>query len=91
MLNLREAALRQGGAKSDCESILGSDSESISSLHFERIVGCFGGSLCPPILEGDEEDEENLELDGLDIKAGCGSENQPRASAPRQCDNTGSG
>ena len=72
MLNLREAALRQGGAKSDCESILGS--ESISSLHFERIVGCFGGSLCPPILEEDEEDEENSELDGLDIKAGCGLE-----------------
>ena len=63
MSNLQETALRQGATKSEYESML--DRRSISSLHIDRIVGCFGRSLCPDVCEGDDLKDEGGPTDDL--------------------------
>ena len=55
MLNLQETALRQGATKSEYESMLNwsSGPRSPSSLRFDRVVGCFGSSVCLSAHEND--------------------------------------
>ena len=57
MMNLQETALRQGASRSEYESIIGSE-RSLSSLHFDRLVGCFGKPMCPSPCEDDSKDED---------------------------------
>ncbi|PIL30408.1 hypothetical protein GSI_07594 [Ganoderma sinense ZZ0214-1] len=59
MLNLQETSYRQGATKSEYESALACG-RSISSLHFEQMVGSFGMSPCPNACEGEGDPNDNL-------------------------------
>ena len=59
MMNLQEAALRQGATQSEYESMVG-ELRSLSSLHFSRLVGSFGQPVGSIVCEGDAKDEQEL-------------------------------
>ena len=58
MMNLQEAALRQGVTQSEYESMVGE--RNLSSLHFGGLVGSFGQPVGSVVCEGESKDEEGL-------------------------------